>query len=244
VLYNTYWVRFDHPGFSHAGAVENTLKLFEAARAAGVRRVVHVSITNPAEDSPLAYFRGKARLERALRESGLSHAILRPAVLFGTEDVLINNIAWGLRRFPVVAVFGNGRYRLQPIHVDDLARLAVEQGAQTENAVIEAIGPETFAYRDLVRCIGRAIGKRRLLLPVPAGLGFLMFKSLGLLMGDKVLTREEIAGLMSERLYVDAPPAGTTKLSEWITAHAGQLGRRYANEIARRRDRVTPYAKL
>ena len=125
VLYNTYWVRFNHRMFTHAQAVENTLALFEAARRAGVRRVVHVSITNPSEDSPLEYFSGKARLERALQESGLSHAILRPTVLFGREDILINNIAWALRRFPFFAVFGDGAYRLQPIHVDDLADLAV-----------------------------------------------------------------------------------------------------------------------
>src|SRR5208283_1221478 len=123
VLFNTYWVRFNHRLFTHTQAVQNTLVLFEAARRAGVRRVVHVSITNPSEDSPLEYFAGKARLERALREGGLSHAILRPTVLFGREDILINNIAWALRRFPFFAVFGDGSYRLQPIHVDDLADL-------------------------------------------------------------------------------------------------------------------------
>lgn len=147
VLYNTYWVRFNYPGFSHADAVQNTLRVFAAAREAGVRRVVHVSITNPSEDSPLEYFRGKARLERALVESGLSYAILRPAVLFGKEDILINNIAWMLRRFPVFGVFGDGQYRLQPIYVDDFARLAVEQGESDRDATINAIGPETFTYR-------------------------------------------------------------------------------------------------
>ena len=129
VLYNTYWVRFNHRKFTHGEAVKNTLILFEAARRANVRRVVHVSITNPAEDSPLEYFSGKARLEATLRESGLSYAILRPTVLFGREDILINNIAWALRRFPFFAIFGDGSYRLQPVHVDDLAELAVEEGA-------------------------------------------------------------------------------------------------------------------
>ncbi len=113
VLYNTYWVRFNHRLFQHADAVRNTLTLFAAARKAGVRRIVHVSITNPSEDSPLEYFRGKATLEKALVDSGISYAILRPAVLFGKEDILINNIAWTLRRFPVFALFGDGRYRLQ-----------------------------------------------------------------------------------------------------------------------------------
>ena len=151
-------MRFSHGDFSHRQAERNTLTLFECARRAGVRRIVHVSITNPSENSPLPYFSGKARLERALRTSGLSYAILRPAVLFGKEDILINNIAWALRRLPVFGVFGNGRYRLQPIYVEDLASLAVAQGAAGENRVVEAIGPETFTYRELVRQIGSIIG--------------------------------------------------------------------------------------
>ncbi|MGD1085653.1 MAG: NAD(P)H-binding protein, partial [Verrucomicrobiota bacterium] len=167
VLYNTYWVRFNHRLFTHAQAVENTRALFDAARRAGVRRVVHVSITNPDEHSPLSYFAGKARLERALRESGLSHAILRPAVLFGREDILINNIAWALRRFPFFAVFGDGSYRLQPIHVDDLAGLAVAEGMRSEDVILNAIGPETFTYRELVQAVAAAIGRPRPLVGVP-----------------------------------------------------------------------------
>ena len=161
VLYNTYWVRFNHPGFTFADAVRNTLALFRAAKTAGVQRVVHVSITNPSEDSPLEYFRGKARLEHALIESGLSYAILRPAVLFGKEDILVNNIGWVLRHFPVFTVFGDGQYKLQPIYVDDVAQIAVDQGRLAESRIINAIGPETFTYRGLVEVIGEIIGKRR-----------------------------------------------------------------------------------
>ncbi len=244
VLYNTYWVRFNHTEFKHAVAVENTLKLFDAAREAGVKRVVHVSITNPSEDSPLEYFSGKARLERALRESGLSYAILRPTVLFGKEDVLVNNIAWVLRRLPVFGVFGDGRYRLQPIYVDDLAKLAVEQGASEENCVIDAIGPETFTYRELVQQIGQIIGKRRLILSVPPWLGYAVGAVLGKIVGDVIITREEIEGLMADLLYVDSPPAGDTKLTEWAEAHANSLGRRYASELARRRNRSEAYDSL
>ena len=150
VLYNTYWVRFNHKTFTHAAAVKNTMTLFRAASRAGVERIVHVSITNPSPDSPLEYFRGKGELENGLKDLGVSGAILRPAVLFGKEDILINNIAWLLRKFPVIGVFGKGDYRLQPIYVDDLARLAVEQGQSRENTIIDAIGPETFTYRGLV----------------------------------------------------------------------------------------------
>ncbi len=241
VLYNTYWVRFNHPLFRHADAVRNTLALFEAARRAGVRRIVHVSITNPAEDSPLEYFSGKARLERALIESGVSHAILRPTVLFGKEDILINNIAWLLRHLPVFGVFGDGGYKLQPIYVDDLASLAVDWGGVRENTVVNAIGPETFTYRELVTTIGRLIGAPRPVIAVPPAVGYWAGRAVGALVGDVTITREEIAGLMANLLYVAAPPAGTTRLTEWIAAHADTLGRRYTSELARRVDRVAAY---
>lgn len=244
VLYNTYWVRFTHGDFSHASAVENTLKLFTAAKDAGVRRIVHVSITNPSEDSPLPYFAGKARLERALRESGMSHSILRPAVLFGKEDILINNIAWCLRRFPFFAVFGDGQYRLQPIYVDDLARLAVEQGRAADNRIIDAIGPETFTYRELVRQIGEIIGKPRPTVSAPPTLGLAAGWLLGQFKGDVIITREEIAGLMQDLLCTQSPPAGQTRLSDWARQHAATLGVRYANELARRQNRARAYDQL
>lgn len=189
VLYNTYWVRFNTARFTHAEAVRNTQALFAAATAAGVWRVVHISITNPSEDSPLEYFRGKAVLERALRESGLSYAILRPAVLFGGEDILINNIAWALRRLPAFGVFGDGHYGIQPIHVEDLAALAVAQGRETADITLNAVGPESFTYRGLVETIGRIIGRLRPIVGMPPGLGHLAIRLLSLLVSDVVLTR-------------------------------------------------------
>ena len=241
VLYNTYWVRFNHRLFQHADAVRNTLALFAAARKAGVRRIVHVSITNPTEDSPLEYFRGKATLEKALIDSGISHAILRPAVLFGKEDILINNIAWTLRRLPVFAVFGDGRYRLQPIYVNDLAELAVQQGGSSENTIINATGPETFTYRELVAAIGRAIGCPRPVVSVPPWFGYAGSWLLGRVVGDVVVTRDEIRGLMAGLLCVDAPGSGKTALTEWAAARADTLGRKYTSELARRKDRVSAY---
>ncbi len=244
VLYNTYWVRFNHRDFKYAIAVENTLRLFEAAKAAGVRRVVHVSITNPSEDSPLEYFRDKAQLERALAGSGLSHAILRPAVLFGKEGILINNIAWMLRRLPMFGVFGNGEYRLQPIYVDDLARIAVVQGRATGDVIVNATGPETFTDRRLVGVIGEIVGKPRPVISVPPALGYLVAWLVGKLVDDVVVTRDEIEGLMANLLYVPGPPVGTTKLKDWARDHAASLGQRYASELARRRDRQSPYESL
>ena len=171
MLYNTYWVRFNYGSFSHAAAVENTLALFAAARQAGVGRVVHLSIANPSEDSPLEYFRCKARLERALRESGLSYAILRPTVLFGGQDILINNIAWMLRRLPVLGVFGDGRYRLQPIYVDDLAAWPSSKGRPpgTRRSTPRDRRPSPTASWPRRRPDHH---KRRLVVSVPPWLGF------------------------------------------------------------------------
>jgi len=241
VLYNTYWVRFNHKLFKHADAVRNTERLFEAAKEANVEKIVHVSITNPSEDSPLEYFSGKARLERALADSGISHAILRPTVLFGKEDILINNIAWALRRLPLFGVFGSGEYRLQPIYVDDIAALAVEQGARRNNVTIDAIGPETFTYRELVQVIGETIRKKRPVISVPPAVGYLAGWILGKCVGDVMITREEIKGLMADLLHVDSPPAGTTSLTNWIREHAESLGRKYTSELARRIDRTMQY---
>ena len=234
-LINTYWVRFDHKRFDHATAVENTLKLFAAAKRAGVGRIVHVSITNPEEGSPLPYFHGKGRLERALRESGVPHTILRPAVLFGDGDILINNIAWALRHLPCFGVFGDGAYKLQPIHVEDFAALAVREAFENGNRTIEAIGPETFTYRELARTLGEIIGCPRPVFGVPPWFGYAAGRLVGWWHRDEFVTREEVLGLMQNRLCVDAPPAGTTKLTDWARQHAATLGRTYANELARRR---------
>ena len=235
VLYNTYWVRFNHENFGHETAVANTLTLFNAAKEAGVERIVHVSITNPSLDSHLEYFSGKAQLEAALQNLGVSYAILRPTVLFGKEDILINNIAWMLRHFPLFGVFGDGRYRLQPIYVDDLAKLAVEQGQLSENRIIDAIGPETFTYRELVLAIGKIVGRERPLLSIPPSLGYAVGWIVGKLVNDVIITRPEIEGLMADLLYVDSPPAGQTKLTEWARQHAAELGHQYASELGRRR---------
>ena len=244
VLVNTYWVRFDHGDFCHAQAVRNTLTLFEAARRAGVSRIVHVSITNPDAASPLPYFRGKAELEAALRGFGISHAILRPAVLFGPEDILINNIAWMLRRFPVFGLFGDGRYRIQPIFVDDLARLAVDAAGDSADLLIDAIGPETYTYRDLVTTIGCAIGRKRFVIQLPPALGIAFFRIVGMMVGDVIITPEEVEGLMQNRLWTASPPAGKTALSEWAFTFRETLGREYSSELARRRDRQRSYVEL
>ena len=242
VLYNTYWVRFNHETFTHARAVDNTLTLFQAAKAAGVKRIIHISVTNPSETSPLEYFNGKARFERALKESGISYAILRPAVIFGKEEILFNNIAWMLRNFPVFGVFGDGRYRIQPIYVDDLAALAVEHGEKTGDFTINTVGPEIFTYRNLVRTIGEIIGKPRPVIPIPPYLGYLAGLCISKAMNDVVITLPEIEGLMSGLLCVDTPPNAFTCFTDWAKENADTLGLKYTHELARRLDRVSGYA--
>lgn len=234
VLYNTYWVRFNHKHFSHAAAVENTRRLFDAAKAAGVERIVHVSITNPDEDSPFEYFRGKAELERYLEGSGIPYAIVRPAVFFGGEDILINNIAWVLRTFPIYGLFGDGRYGIQPIHVEDFAKLAVDAGGRSEDLVMDAVGPESFTFRELVETVGDIIGCPRPIVSIPPWLGLCAGKIIGLITRDVVITREEIGGLMAGLLAVNSEPAAGTRLTEWAKEHRDSLGRHYASELARR----------
>jgi len=244
VLYNTYWVRFNHKLFTHEDAVANTEVLFESAKRAGVERLVHISITNPSIESPLEYFSCKAKLETALIRSGMSYAILRPAVIFGAEDILINNIAWMLRKFPVMGVFGDGQYRLQPIYVEDLADLAVREGSSRENITIDAIGPETFSYKQLVKTIGEIIGKKRPIVRVGPGFGYWIARVLGWIVGDVILTRGEIEGLMTELLYTESSPVGTTCLTEWIRQNRDQIGRKYSHELKRRTNRQASYSDL
>jgi NADH dehydrogenase len=235
VLINTYWVRFNRGAVTYDLAVRNTQSLIRAAVEAGVRRFVHVSITNPSEDSPLPCFRGKAILERSLIESGLSYAIARPTVLFGREDILLNNIAWMLRRFPVFAVFGRGEYRVQPVYVGDLAAKAVEMAEGTDSVVIDAVGPETYSYEALVRLIARHIGGGRSprIIHLPPWAGLLASKVLGRLIGDVIVTRDEIRGLMANLLVSANPPTCPTSLSDWLARHGAELGKEYHSELAR-----------
>lgn len=244
VLINTYWVRFSYAGkghaaFSHDMAVENTKKLFAAAQAAGVKRIIHTSITHPDAQSELPYFRGKAELESALEATGIPHSILRPAVLFGetpAESILINNMAWVLRHLPAVATFGRGNYRLQPIHAQDFAELALDEAAQTEpHRIRNATGAETYSFRELWQLLAQGMHLHRPVLPVPAWFGLLAAQILGTLLGDVMLTREEIEGLSQGRLAVDTPPAGQRSLRAWVEQYADELGCTYASELARRK---------
>ncbi|MBI2237804.1 MAG: NAD(P)H-binding protein [Actinobacteria bacterium] len=232
-LYNTYWVRFPHGEESFDRAVRNTETMVAVAKDAGVRRIVHVSITNPSEDSPYPYFRGKARVERTIRESGLSHAIIRPTVIYGAGDILINNIAYLLRRLPVFGIPGSGSYRVRPVHVEDVADLCVQAGRRDENEIIDAVGPETFTFEEMVRLIAAKVGSRARIVHVPPALALIAAKLVGRVVGDVMLTRDELAGLMANLVVTDGPPTGHRRLSDWLSENSGAVGRTYASELAR-----------
>lgn len=233
VLVNTYWIRFDKGSNTQPKAVENTGVLVDAATKAGVKRIVHVSITNPSPDSHLPYFWGKAANEKFVTDSGMSYAILRPTVLFGKEDILINNIAWLLRRLPVFGLPGDGAYKLSPTYVDDLAELAADAVYQNENYVWDAVGPDEFTFKEMVELIGKTVGKQRPLIPLPPRLALLAAQALSLFVNDVMLTPEEVDGLMSNLLISKEAPRCKTSLRDWLAEHKETVGKEYASEIVR-----------
>jgi NADH dehydrogenase len=233
-LYNTFWVRFDHGHTSFAGAIERSRVLFFAARRAGVERIVHISITNPSIESPLPYFRGKALVEYALAQSGVPYSIVRPTWVYGGQrDVLANNIAWILRRMPAFAIPGDGTYEVQPVHIDDLARICIDTAQSGHDELIDAAGPETMAFRDLVKLVRRAVNAHTPIIRIPPAVMAATARALGLLVHDVVLTPDEIKGLMAGLLVSHDPPLGAIAFSQWLAEHNTSIGRAYANELDR-----------
>jgi uncharacterized protein YbjT (DUF2867 family) len=241
VLYNTYWIRFEREESTFARAVENTRVLFRAAARAGVERVVHLSVTNASENSPFPYFRGKAALERELAESGLSHAIVRPTLVFGPEDILVNNIAWILRRSPVFLVPGDGSYRVQPVSVADTAALCVAAADTGRGESLDAAGPDTLTFEELVRTIAAAIGMRPRIVHASPRVALALSGVVGRAVRDVLLTRDEVGGLMASLLVSHEEPRGRERFCDWVREEGDRLGRRYVSELARN---FRPYEPL
>ena len=232
-LYNTYWIRFPFDGQTYESALENTKTLFRCAKRAGVKRIVHIGVTRASLDSALPYYRGKALQEAVLQECGVPFSIVRPTLVFGKEDILVNNIAWLIRTSPVFPMFGSGRYRVQPVFVEDLAQIAVGQATAAAGTTVDAIGPETFTFGELVRLIAEKIGRKPKVIRVPASLGLFCGRILGLLLRDVLLTRDELRGLMDEMLTSEQAPNGATHLSDWLENNKTTVGRVYSSEIGR-----------
>lgn len=232
-LYNTYWVRFERNGVSFEQAIVNTQTLLTSARSAGVRRIVHLSVSNPSLDSPLPYFRGKARVEALIQASGLSYAILRPTLIFGLGDILINNIAYLLRRFPLFAIPGSGEYRLQPISVEDLAQMATQVGEASQDMIQDAAGTEVYTFNQFVRLIAGKVKSRARIIHLSPGMALPLISLIGVLKKDVLLTRDELTGLSAELLLSKQPPTGATSFQAWLEQNAALLGRSYASELER-----------
>jgi uncharacterized protein YbjT (DUF2867 family) len=239
-FYNTYWTRYEPSGTSHLQAVTNSAKLLRAAARAGVERVVHLSITNPDADSFYAYYRGKAEVEDLVTASGMSHAIVRPGVIFGGDDILLNNIAWLLRRFHLFAIPGDGRYRLRPVYVEDLADLCARLGESRTDTVVDAVGPESFAFEDLVAAVADAAGTAFRPVHLPPAVVSLALRGLSLLTRDVVLTRDEIDGLMAELVMVEGEATCPTPLTAYLRENSDRIGREYHSELARRKPSRDP----
>ncbi len=232
-LYNTYWIRFPRGGLTYDHAVANIRLMLAAARGAGIQRFVHISVTNPSLDSRFPYYRGKALAEEAVKESGLSYAIVRPTWIFGPGDILVNNVAWLLRRLPVFAIHGDGTYRVQPVAGEDVAEIAVHAAQATDNLVTDAAGPDILTYNQVVGLVREAVGSRSWILHVPPTIVNGLAAGLGRMLGDVLLTDYEAAGLMGELLVSNEPPAGRIRFADWVPAEGPNLGRTYASELAR-----------
>jgi nucleoside-diphosphate-sugar epimerase len=233
-LFNTYWVRFDYGQVTFENAIQNTRRLIEAAKQAGIRKVVHLSVSNPSEDSPFPYFRGKAVLEQMVRNCGLPFVIIRPTLVYGgQEEILINNIAWLLQHFPIFAIPHPGESRLQPIFVKDLANFVVTKSQIPDNTIVDAAGPETFTFEEMVRLIAQKMERRPYFLHVNPTRSLFLLKVIGWFVRDIVLTKDELGALMANLLIARNPPVGKTRLKDWLDESADHLGRRYASELVR-----------
>ena len=232
-LYNTFWIRFERGVVTYPWAVERSRVLFAAAAQARVRRIVHLSVINASHNAPTAYFRAKATVEDALIGTGISYAIVRPTVTFGPDDILLNNLAWTLRRLPVFGIPGDGRYPIQPVHINDIADLAVGAGSLAEPMIVDAAGPDTFSFREFVALVREAIGSRAWVVPMPVAASLLAARTIGLVVRDVVLRRDEVTELESGLMRSTAPPTGTIRLADWLATNAGRLGRRWSNELDR-----------
>ena len=232
-FYNTYWIRFSYGQVTFDRAIENTKVLIRAAEEAGVSRFVHISIANASEDSSLPYFRGKGLVEKAIIQSRLSYAIIRPTVTFGAESILVNNIAWHLRRFPIFTVPGSGDYRLQPVFVDDIAEIAVNAAQKDNNMIIDAVGPEIYTFDELVRLIANKTHCKAWIVHLRPWLVLFFTRLVGYVVKDIVLTRDEVEGLMASLLVSGDTPTGKTRLSDWLEQNTGIVGSHYLSELKR-----------
>jgi nucleoside-diphosphate-sugar epimerase len=232
-LYNTYWVRFTRGDETFERAIERSAILFRAAESAGIRRVVHISVTHPDQNSSFPYFRGKAMVEQLLAKTCDSWAIIRPTLIFGQGDILMNNVAWLLRRLPIFALAGDAAYRVRPVHVDDVADLSLRCAVNRGTETVDAVGLDTFTFEELVLQIRGAVGSHARLVHVDPRIARLAASMIGLAVRDVLVTDHELGGLMAEKAYSDAPTTGERRFAPWVRDAGPTLGLRYESEMRR-----------
>ena len=230
---NTYWIRLPYAGQTFDTAVENSRLLISAAKNAGVKRIVHISVSNAEKGTNLGYYHGKNQVEKFLRESGAPYSIVKPTLIVGPGDVLTNNIAWFLRRLPLFLVPGGGRYRIQPVMLNDVAKITADAAEASGNLEVDAAGPTIITFRDYVKKLAKACGLRRWIFGAPIWMALPALKLVGLLLRDIILTREEVLGLKQELLVTSSPPLGKESVEDWLINNGRHLGRKYANDLDR-----------
>lgn len=220
-FYCTYWMRHG----PYDVAVDRCRRLLDAATAAGVRRIVHLSVVQPDAASPYPYFRGKAEVEAHLAALPVPAAVVRPALVFGGEAAMLDDLARVLRRVPVFGLPAGGRFRVRPVHVDDVVDLCLAGSEVDEPTVVDAVGPERPTFRELVTQVRDAVGSRARLVGLPVPVVLAAGRLLGRLQGRELLTAEELRSTIDGLADADGPATGSRSLSAWLAEHGAELGR-------------------
>ena len=217
VLYNTYWVRFNHGRATFDEAVANSRVLIEAAREAGRpqdRASQHRQ--SFARFAPSVLFGQSAgrKSDRGFRTCPTPSSGPRSS---SVSKIFSSTISRGSRAISRIC---NSRdpdnIELQPIFVEDLAELATSSARQENSLVLDAVGPEIFAFEDLVRQIALAVGAKPRFIHVSPRVALQMLRLVGPIVGDVILTREEIEGLMANLLVSKHPATGQTRFTAWL----------------------------
>ncbi|MDE1834491.1 MAG: NAD(P)H-binding protein [Candidatus Micrarchaeota archaeon] len=232
-VFNTYWVRFNYGGSSFDEAVRNSKAIIDACVDAKVKRLVHISVLDPSKNYKYDYFRAKMEVESYIEKSGLSYAILRPALLFGEEDILMNNITYLIRKYGLFFIFGSGEYKVTPTYVGDVAKEAVLQSRLNKNIIEDALGPEAFGFEELVRYIATTIGRPTRVAHLNKAFIPLVSKFLNICMHEPVVTSDEMGLLMDNGLYSDSKPIGSIRFSKWLKERKDTYGTEYHSETKR-----------
>ncbi len=148
---------------------EGTRALVDAAKEAGVKKIFYLSALGTSEDAETEYFRTKHEAERAVIESGLDYTIFRPSVVYGVRDKSLNMIASMVRHSPIIPVIGDGKYRMQPVYVEELAAIMAHASRLdvTDGKIYEVGGPEQLTYMEILDIIKRVLGRKRLTVHIP-----------------------------------------------------------------------------